>query len=142
MEDKTAENTADQAGTPLSGVTLWRVTVNNASDWVAAFDLVVEEGQTDLAGEYTIASYPHEAGTAGNGVYMDYDEADVHIHCGCYFRVDEKIYLLNNDSKVKVSSNADGTLKFEFGPAQVADPATWQPAGVAVFVLDNVAKAE
>ena len=141
MADETASNTADQAGTPLSGVTLWRVTVSDATDWVAAFDLVVEEGKTDLAGEYTIASYPHEAGTAGNGVYVDMDEYNYHVHCGCYFRVGEKIYLLNNDSKVKVTSNADGTLKFEFGPDQVLDAATFQPAGVAVFALDNVAKA-
>ena len=142
MEDKTAENFADQANTPLSGVTLWRVTVSDANDWVAAFDLVVAEGETDIAGEYTIMGYPHEAGTAGNGVYMDMDEYDYHIHCGCYFRVGEKIYLLNNDSKVIVTANSNGTLKFEFGGAEVADAATWQSAGFGALLLDNVAKAE
>ena len=140
MVDETASNTADQAGTPLSGVTLWRVTVSDANDWVAAFDLVVEEGQTDLAGEYTIVGYPHEAGTAGNGVYIDMEGYSV--HCGCYFRIGETIYTLNYDSKVIVTANADGTLKFEFGGAEVSNAATWQSAGFGALLLDNVAKAK
>ena len=134
MVDETASN-AQQDGSPLSGVTLWRVTVKEGSDFVAAFDLLVAAGSEDLAGEYEVKSYPSEAGTAGNGVYMP-----GMVECGCYYKVDDKYYLINIGSTITVSANTDGTLKFEFKDT-VLDSSTWQPAGAGSLLLDNVAKA-
>ena len=66
MEDVTAGNT-DSSQNPLSGMTLWRISVSDASGEVAEFDLGTAEGSTDLAGEYTVMSYPDAVGKAGNG---------------------------------------------------------------------------
>ena len=135
MVDETATNTAAD-GSALSGVTLWRVSVSQGSDKVAAFDLVVAAGQEDLAGTYEVMSYPDAAGKAGNGVYVP-----GYLECGCYYIIDGKGYLINAGSTVVVSANADGSLKFEFGPAEVGDASTWQSAGQGSLLLDNVTKA-
>ena len=71
MVDKTSSNTSAD-GAPLAGVTLYTVTVTDASgNNVASLDLVTEEGATSLVGEYAVTSYPDAVGEAGNGYYMD-----------------------------------------------------------------------
>ncbi|MBR5905874.1 MAG: hypothetical protein IKZ51_05400 [Bacteroidales bacterium] len=133
MEDQTASNTS-ASGAALSGVTLWRVSVNQGSDLVANFDLVVAAGSQDLAGTYTVMSYPDEVGKAGNG----WGFASWNMFGGCYFKVDGKYYFIPNDATVTVSSNSDGSLKFKF-TGSVQDE-NYADAGVGGLLLDNVAK--
>ena len=134
IEDQTASNTADDQGTPLSGVQLFRIQVSEGSNLVAEFDLVVTEGTTDFTGEYTVKSYPHENLTAGNG----WGFAAYNFFGGSFFVVESSIFFLPVDATLKVTDNA-GTLKFEFeGAVQDAD---YAPVEGGALLLENVTKA-
>ena len=134
MEDQTASNTSAD-GSALSGVTLWRVTVKQGGDTVANFDLVVSAGSEDLAGTYTVMSYPDAVGKAGNG----WGFPAWGMVGGCYFVVDGAYYWIPNDATVTVSANADGTLKFKFEGA-IQDE-NYGDAGQGGVLLNNVAKS-
>ena len=136
MTDVTSSNTADQAGTPLSGVTLWRVKITKGADEIANFDLVVAEGSTDLSGEYTVEGYPHEVGKAGNG--FDMRAWGMDAYGGALYFVGDKEYLIQSGT-IKVSNNDGGTIKIEFS-GDVTD-VSYQPAGTGTVLLDNIAKA-
>ncbi|MBR5255969.1 MAG: hypothetical protein IKV62_04245 [Bacteroidales bacterium] len=131
MEDVTSTNTASD-GSALSGMTLWRVSVSNGSEEVAEFDLGTAAGSEDLAGEYTVMSYPDAVGKAGNGWgYIPWMKG------GCYFIVDGSYYWIPSGATITVSKNADGTLKFKasgtFQDESYADVS-------AGLLLNNVAK--
>ena len=133
MEDVTAGNT-DAGGAALSGMTLWRVTVSDGSGTVAAFDLGTAEGSSDLAGTYTVMSYPDAVGKAGNG----WGFAAYNMFGGCYFVVDGAYYFIPADATIKVSNNADGTIKIKFeGSIQKDD---YSDGGTGGVLLNNVAK--
>ena len=134
MEDVTASNqTAD--GSALSGMTLWRVTVSDGSGTVAAFDLGTDAGKEDLAGTYTVMSYPDAPGKAGNG----WGFAAWGMFGGCYFLVDGAYYFIPAEATIKVSNNADGTLKIKFeGSIQKDD---YSDGGQGGLLLNNVAKS-
>ena len=134
MEDQTASNTSAD-GSALSGVTLWRVTVKQGGDTVANFDLVVSAGSEDLAGTYTVMSYPDAVGKAGNG----WGFPAWGMVGGCYFLVDGAYYWIPNDATVTVSANADGTLKFKFEGA-IQDE-NYGDAGQGGVLLNNVSKS-
>lgn len=134
MEDVTSSNTA-AGGVALSGVTLWRVTVSDASGKVAAFDLGTDAGSSDLTGSYTVMSYPDAPGKAGNG----WGFAAIGMFGGCYFQVDGAYYFIPADATIVVSSNADGTLKIKFeGSIQKDDNSDGGQGGV---LLNNIAKS-
>ena len=133
MEDVTAGNTAAD-GSALSGMTLWRVTVSDGSGTVAAFDLGTDAGSDNLAGSYTVMSYPDAPGKAGNG----WGFAAWGMFGGCYFIVDGAYCFIPADATINVSANADGTLKFKFeGPIQKDD---YSDGGQGGLLLNNVAK--
>ena len=133
MEDITASNT-DASQQPLSNMTLWRVTVSDASGTVAAFDLGTDAGKEDLSGTYTVMSYPDAPGKAGNG----WGFASWGMFGGCYFMVDGAYYFIPADATIKVSKNADNTLKFKFeGSIQKDD---YSDGGKGGLLLNNVAK--
>ena len=134
MEDVTSSNT-DSSQNPLSGMTLWRVKVSDGSGTVAAFDLGTEAGSTDLAGTYTVMSYPNAVGKAGNGWgYPAYGMVG-----GCYFVVDGAYYWIPNDATITVSNNSDGTLKIKFeGAIQKED---YSDGGTGGVLLDHIAKS-
>ena len=134
MEDQTASNTSAD-GSALSGVTLWRVTVKQGGDTVANFDLVVSAGSEDLAGTYTVMSYPDAVGKAGNG----WGFPAWGMVGGCYFLVDGAYYWIPNDATVTVSANADGSLKFKFEGA-IQDE-NYGDAGQGGVLLNNVSKS-
>lgn len=133
MEDVTAGNTAAD-GSALSGMTLWRVSVLNGADEVAEFDLGTAEGSQDLAGTYTVMSYPDAVGKAGNGWgFIPWMKG------GCYFVVECNYYWIPSDSTIKVSNNADGTLKIKFeGAIQNSDNTDGGQGGL---LLNNIAKS-
>ena len=133
MEDVTAGNTAAD-GSALSGMTLWRVSVLNGADEVAEFDLGTAEGSQDLAGTYTVMSYPDAVGKAGNGWgFIPWMKG------GCYFVVEDNYYWIPSDSTIKVSNNADGTLKIKFeGAIQNSDNTDGGQGGL---LLNNIAKS-
>ena len=133
MEDVTAGNTAAD-GSALSGMTLWRVSVLNGVDEVAEFDLGTAEGSQDLAGTYTVMSYPDAVGKAGNGWgFIPWMKG------GCYFVVEGNYYWIPSDSTIKVSNNADGTLKIKFeGAIQNSDNTDGGQGGL---LLNNIAKS-
>ena len=133
MEDVTAGNTAAD-GSALSGMTLWRVSVLNGADEVAEFDLGTAEGSQDLAGTYTVMSYPDAVGKAGNGWgFIPWMKG------GCYFVVEGNYYWIPSDSTIKVSNNADGTLKIKFeGAIQNSDNTDGGQGGL---LLNNIAKS-
>lgn len=133
MEDITASNTAAD-GSALSGMTLWRVSVSEGSEEVASFDLGTAAGSDDLAGEYTVMSYPDAVGKAGNGWgFIPWMKG------GCYFIVEGNYYWIPSDATIKVSNNADGTLKIKFeGAIQNSDNTDGGQGGV---LLNNIAKS-
>ena len=135
MEDITAGNT-DADKNPLSGMTLWRVSVSDASGVVAAFDLGTSEGSQKLDGSYTVMSYPNAVGKAGNG----WGFAAFGMFGGCYFKVEGAYYFLPADAgTIAVSSNSDGTLKIKFeGSIQKDD---YSDGGKGGLLLNNIAKA-
>lgn len=133
MEDVTAGNT-DSSQQPLSGMTLWRVTVSDAAGTVAAFDLGTAAGSEDLSGTYTVMSYPDAVGKAGNG----WGFAAFNMFGGCYFKVDSKYYFIPAEATINVSKNADGTFKFKFQGSIQDD--SYADAGTGGLLLDNVAK--
>ena len=133
MEDQTATNTSAD-GSALSGVTLWRVTVSGDAGKVAAFDLVVAAGSEDLAGTYTVMSYPDAAGKAGNG----WGFAAWNMFGGCYYIVDGAYYFIPADATITVSANSDGTLKFRFSGSIQKDD--YSDGGQGGLLLGNVAK--
>ena len=135
MEDVTASNTADSDGTPLSGMTLWRVTVSDGSGTVASFDLGTAEGSDDLAGTYTVMSYPNAVGKAGNG----WGFAAWGMFGGCYFMVDGAYYFIPADATITVSNKSDGTIKIRFEGAVQKDD--YSDGGQGGLLLDNVAKS-
>ena len=120
MEDVTAGNTAAD-GSALSGMTLWRVSGT-------------AEGSQDLAGTYTVMSYPDAVGKAGNGWgFIPWMKG------GCYFVVEGNYYWIPSDSTIKVSNNADGTLKIKFeGAIQNSDNTDGGQGGL---LLNNIAKS-
>ena len=133
MTDVTSGNTAAD-GSALSGMTLWRVSVLNGADEVAEFDLGTAEGSQDLAGTYTVMSYPDAVGKAGNGWgFIPWMKG------GCYFVVEGNYYWIPSDSTIKVSNNADGTLKIKFeGAIQNSDNTDGGQGGL---LLNNIAKS-
>ena len=134
MEDVTAGNT-DANQNPLSGMTLWRVTVSDGSGTVAAFDLGTNAGSEDLAGTYTVMSYPDAVGKAGNG----WGFAAWGMFGGCYFLVDGAYYFIPADATITVSNNADGSIKIKFEGA-IQDE-NYGDAGQGGVLLNNVAKS-
>lgn len=133
MEDVTAGNT-DASQNPLSGMTLWRVTVSDAAGTVAAFDLGTDAGSSDLAGTYTVMSYPDAPGKAGNG----WGFAAYNFFGGCYFMVDGAYYFIPAEATITVSNNG-GNLKIRFeGPIQKDD---YSDGGQGGLLLDSIAKA-
>ena len=132
MTDVTSGNTAAD-GSALSGMTLWRVSVLNGADEVAEFDLGTAEGSQDLAGTYTVMSYPDAVGKAGNGWgFMPFMKG------GSYFVVDGNYYWIPSDATIVVTKKSDGTLKFKFeGAIQNSDNTDGGQGGL---LLDNVAK--
>ena len=131
MEDVTAGNTASD-GSALTGMTLWRVSVSNGSEEVAEFDLGTAAGSEDLAGEYTVMSYPDAVGKAGNGWgYIPWMKG------GCYFLVDGSYYWIPSGATITVSKNADGTLKFKASGTFQDESYAEVSAGL---LLNNVAK--
>ena len=134
MEDVTASNTAAD-GSALSGMTLWKVTVSDGSGTVAAFDLGTKAGSEDLAGTYTVMSYPDAVGKAGNG----WGFAAWNMFGGCYYKVDGAYYFIPVDATINVTANSDGTLKFKFsGNVQKDD---YSDGGQGGLLLNNVAKS-
>lgn len=134
MEDITAGNT-DASQNPLSGMTLWRVTVNQGGDKVAAFDLGTAEGSTDLSGTYEVMSYPDAVGKAGNG----WGFASWGMFGGCYFLVDGAYYFIPAEATITVTGKSDGAIKIKFeGPVQKDD---YSEGGQGGLLLDNVAKS-
>ena len=132
MTDVTSGNTAAD-GSALSGMTLWRVSVLNGADEVAEFDLGTAEGSQDLAGTYTVMSYPDAVGKAGNGWgFIPFMKG------GSYFVVDGNYYWIPSDATIVVTKKSDGTLKFKFeGAIQNSDNTDGGQGGL---LLDNVAK--
>ena len=134
MEDVTAANT-DANQSPLSGMTLWRVTVSDGSGTVAAFDLGTAEGSSDLAGAYTVMSYPDAPGKAGNG----WGFPAFGMVGGCYFVADGAYYYIPSEATINISNNADGTLKIKFeGSIQKDD---YSDGGKGGLLLNNIAKS-
>ena len=134
MEDVTAANT-DANQSPLSGMTLWRVTVSDGSGTVAAFDLGTAEGSSDLAGAYTVMSYPDAPGKAGNG----WGFPAWGMVGGCYFVADGAYYYIPSEATINISNNADGTLKIKFeGSIQKDD---YSDGGKGGLLLNNIAKS-
>ena len=131
-EDVTAANTAN-GGAPLTGMTLWRVTVSDGAGTVAAFDLGTAEGSDDLTGTYTVMSYPDAPGKAGNGWgFLPY------MIGGCWFTVDGSYYYIPAEATITVTDNG-GTLKIKFeGPIQKDD---YSDGGTGGLLLSNVAKS-
>ena len=134
MQDVTASNQAAD-GSALSGMTLWRVTVSDGSGTVAAFDLGTNEGSEDLAGTYTVMSYPDAVGKAGNG----WGFAAWGMFGGCYFLVDGSYYFIPADATINVSNNADGTIKIKFEGAIQKDD--YSDGGQGGLLLNNVVKS-
>ena len=134
MEDVTAGNTAAD-GSALSGMTLWRVTVSDGSGTVAAFDLGTAAGSEDLAGTYTVMSYPDAVGKAGNG----WGFAAWGMFGGCYFLLDGAYYFIPADATITVSNKSDGTIKIKFEGAVQKDD--YSDGGQGGLLLDNVAKS-
>ena len=134
MEDVTAGNT-DSSQQPLSGMTLWRVTVSDGSGTVAAFDLGTAEGSSDLAGEYSVMSYPNAVGKAGNG----WGFASWNFFGGCYFIADGAYYFIPEGATIHVSNNANGTLKIKFEGAIQKDD--YSDGGQGGLLLSNIAKS-
>ena len=134
MTDNTASNFQDQAQTmPLEGVTLWTVNVLSGTDPVAGFDFVVTAGQTSVAGEYDVMSYPNAAGKAGNGWgFLPY------MVGGCYYAVESSVFFIPVGAKIKVTET-DGKLKIEFSGA--VQDSEYKEAGEGSLLLDNIAKA-
>ena len=133
MEDQTASNTSAD-GSALSGVTLWRVNVLQGGNLVANFDLVVSAGSEDLTGTYTVMSYPDAVGKAGNG----WGFPAWGMVGGCYFLVDGAYYFIPAEATIKVSNNADGTIKIKFEGAIQKDD--YSDGGQGGVLLNNVAK--
>ena len=134
MEDVTSGNTAAD-GSALSGMTLWRVTVSDGSGTVAAFDLGTAAGSSDLAGEYSVMSYPDAVGKAGNG----WGFAAFGMFGGCYFKVDDAYYFIPEGTTINVSNNSDGSLKIKFeGSIQKDD---YSDGGQGGLLLNNIAKS-
>ena len=134
MEDVTAGNT-DSGQNPLKNMTLWRVTVSDGSGTVAAFDLGTAEGSSDLAGTYTVMSYPDAVGKAGNG----WGFASWGMFGGCYFLVDGAYYFIPAEATITVSNKSDGTIKIKFEGAIQKDD--YSDGGQGGLLLDNVAKS-
>ena len=134
MEDVTASNT-DSSQSPLSGMTLWRVTVSDGSGTVAAFDLGTDEGSSDLAGAYTVMQYPNAPGKAGNG----WGFPSWGLIGGSYFLVDGAYYYIPEGATINISNNADGTLKIKFEGAIQKDD--YSDGGKGGLLLNNIAKS-
>ena len=134
MEDVTAGNT-DASQNPLSGMTLWRVTVKQSGETVAAFDLGTAEGSTDVAGTYEVMSYPDAVGKAGNG----WGFASWGMFGGCYFKLDGAYYFIPTGATVTVTNKSDGSIKIKFEGA-IQDE-NYGEAGQGGLLLDNVAKS-
>ena len=98
------------------------------------YDLGTAEGSQDLAGTYTVMSYPDAVGKAGNGWgFIPWMKG------GCYFVVEGNYYWIPSDSTIKVSNNADGTLKIKFeGAIQNSDNTDGGQGGL---LLNNIAKS-
>ena len=134
MEDVTASNT-DANQQPLSGMTLWRVTVLEGGSAIAAFDLGTGAGSNDLAGTYTVMSYPDAVGKAGNG----WGFAAWNMFGGCYYLVDGSYYFIPADATITVSNNSDNTIKIKFSGSIQKDD--YSDGGQGGLLLNNVAKS-
>ena len=101
MTDETANNFTVN-GNPLSGVTLYKVRINDAAgNDVAVLELVTEEGATSVTGEYRVTVYPDEVGEAGNG--YDLSSWGIDISGGTILYDNGNTYLIDADmSMIKI----------------------------------------
>ena len=112
----------DNTFAPVAGVKTHSLTVSNkAGEEVAWFDLVLTEGATDLAGEYTVTEYAHEDHTAGNGYDLSAYGWGVG---GCRYMKDGALVLIEVGDKVNVANLGGGVYEisgngydFVVGPA-------------------------
>ena len=134
MEDVTSGNT-DANQQPLSGMTLWKVTVSEGGNTVAAFDLGTAAGSSDIAGTYTVMSYPDAVGKAGNG----WGFAAWNMFGGCYYIVDGSYYFIPADATITVSNNSDNTIKIKFSGSIQKDD--YSDGGQGGLLLNHVTKS-
>lgn len=114
------ENTVTDAnGTTYDGVTKYAITVSNPSGVeVAEFDAVNKSGLTmdDLAGTYTIQSYPTESGLMDAGWVFYYPDWGVQMAGGSYFTDANgaKQYITNGQITITKQEGIDGNTLYSF----------------------------
>ena len=103
MTDETANNFTIN-GDPLSGVTLYKVRVNDAAgNDLAVLDLVTEEGSSSISGEYYVTTYPDEVGEAGNGYDLNFPEWGLVMSGGTLLYDNGNTYPIDAEtSRIKV----------------------------------------
>ena len=101
----------DSSFTPVAGVATHNlVFFNKAGEAVAWFDLVLAEGVTDLAGDYTCTEYAHEPYTFGNG--YDLSEWGMGVGGSRYLAADGSVVLINPGATLSVAKLGDGVYEF------------------------------
>ena len=101
----------DNMFTPVAGVKTHNLVLKNAAGEEAAwFDLVLTEGETNLAGEYTCTEYAHEPFTFGNG--YDLSMWGMGVGGSRYVAEDGSVVLINPGETLTVTEVSAGVYKF------------------------------
>ena len=101
----------DETYAPVAGVKTHYLTLaNSKGEDMAWFQLVLNEGVTDLTGEYVCKEYAHEDHTFGNG--YDLSMWGMGVGGSRYVGADGKTVLVNAGETLTITKEADGSYKF------------------------------
>ena len=108
---ETLGGAVDNTFAPVAGVETHSLVLKDASGAETAyFDLVLAEGETNLAGEYTCTEYAHEPYTFGNG--YDLSAWGMGVGGSRYVGADGSVVLVNPGETLTVTEVSAGVYKF------------------------------
>jgi len=101
----------DESSTPVAGVKTHNLTLwNAAGEECVWFQLVLKEGETELAGEYLCKEYAHEEYTFGNG--YDFRSWGWDLVGGSRYMKDGELVLINPEETLTITKVGEGIYKF------------------------------
>ncbi len=127
-------STVEISGSQLNTIMI----INSSNDTVAVFEIITDEGATDLSGDYSVldgSSVEMAIGNANNGYYLDYawyGYSGVYTG-GCYYIESSDTNFIRSGSTISVT-DAGGVLSISGSDLNILDletlisssGATWQ----------------
>ena len=108
--------------------------VNEASETIGGFELVLAAGTTSLAGEWTCQPYPNKDHLMGNGYAFDMGGGNYYVG-GSYLKENGEIITVNEGDKFTVTDLGNGVYTFDGTFTITIAPVGYVPEGEKPYLM-------